>query len=419
MRNRRRDSLRWGVYGFTILAVLVLILFGNYQYTKNYPGGNDFLIHWNNLRSLLISGQSPYSETADLKTQDLVYGRAALPGEDPLRETDPLYSVVFTLPFALIPDFPFARALWMTFLEGVIIALVIGSIRLTQWRISFVGSVIFLIFSLGWYHGILPLINGNMIILVALFITGGLLAIRENADELAGVLFAFSTIKPQVVLVFLIFILIWGILKSKWRLLGWMFGTILILAICAILLIPDWLIQNLRAVLLHPEFSLASSPMTSIRIWLPALGKRISLVIMIILAGLLIVSWLVSVKMNFRGFLWTACLTLTASQFFGTQTNPDNLVLMFPALALVLAVVDERWRRRGQVVIGSILLLLFIGLWTITWNTVSFTESTSINPVMYFPFPIFLIIALFWIRWWAIHPPSEWIDPLFTGEYLH
>ena len=45
-------------------------------------------------------------------------------------------------------------------------------------------------------------------------ITAGLLAVRNNEDELAGVLFGFATIKPQVVLVLLVFIFLWSAATS-------------------------------------------------------------------------------------------------------------------------------------------------------------------------------------------------------------
>jgi hypothetical protein len=416
LRKRRENALRWGFLGAAVLIVVGLVVFGNYQYTKNATGGHDFLMRWNNLRGLLISGESPYSEAAGDKNQLLAYGRAARPGEDFLRETDPLYSVIFTIPFALIPDYPFARALWMTFLEGLLIATAIGTIRLTQWRVDFWGGLILLVFSLTWYQAVLPLLNGNIIILVTFFIVAGLIAVRENADELAGVFFAFATIKPEPILIFIIFILVWGILKSKWRMVGWMVGTVIVLGFCAVLLVPDWLIQNLRAIILYPVSALEESPVTAISLWLPALGPRIGLILMLILGAMLITFWLISVKSNFRGFLWTACLTLTVSQFFGTDSRPDYLILLFPALMLVLAVIDERWRRRGQVVIGLILALLFAGLWAMALNSGLEDITMRIQPAMYYPLPIFLILTLFWVRWWAIHPPDDLVDPFFVGD---
>jgi hypothetical protein len=44
LRNRRRDSIRWGVLGAALLAVIILVVVGNYQYTKDSSGGLDFFM---------------------------------------------------------------------------------------------------------------------------------------------------------------------------------------------------------------------------------------------------------------------------------------------------------------------------------------------------------------------------------------
>jgi len=82
--------------------------------------------------------------------------------------------------------------------------------------------MLLLLFSLFWYHALRALILGNAVILVALLITAGLLAVRNNEDELAGVLFGFATIKPQVVLVLLVFIFLWSLNQRRWKIIfGW------------------------------------------------------------------------------------------------------------------------------------------------------------------------------------------------------
>ncbi len=73
----------------------------------------------------------------------------------------PLYSVIVFLPFALVGDFALARALWMTALEAGIIGLTLVSLRLARWRLNPILLVLLFLFSLFWYHGLRPLINGN------------------------------------------------------------------------------------------------------------------------------------------------------------------------------------------------------------------------------------------------------------------
>ena len=119
--NRAKQNLLIRILlAIVLTGVLVGLFFANYQYTQNNPGGNDFLVHWVGTQDFIRNGDSPYSETTTLKIQEMVYGRAALPEEHPLRVAYPLYSIFLFMPFALISDYFVARALWMMFLEIVL-----------------------------------------------------------------------------------------------------------------------------------------------------------------------------------------------------------------------------------------------------------------------------------------------------------
>ena len=211
MNNLRRSNLLvmilLVVFG---IGALVALTWGNHTYAGQNPGGNDFLVHWEGTRALLKDGISPYSDETAVRIQTLAYGRPAQPGEHELRVAYPLYSIIFFAPFALIDNYLMARAVWMTLLEVGLIALVFLSLRLASWKPAPVLLALLLLFSLFWYHGLRSLVNGNAVILVAVGLVAGLLALRAGSEELAGVLFAFTTIKPQVVVLVLAFVCIWG-----------------------------------------------------------------------------------------------------------------------------------------------------------------------------------------------------------------
>ena len=209
MKNHQK-AFYWVGAILLCIILLVLLTIANYQFAKNNPGGTDFLVHWVGTRAYFSEGSSPYSDQVALEIQDMVYGRAALPGEHELRVAYPFYSVILFFPFAIIQDFNVARAVWMTILEIGLIALSLVSIQLTTWRPKFWVLVLLILFSLFWYHALRSLINGNVVILIALGIAGAFYAIKNKFDEFAGVLLALTTIKPQVVVLVVIYVLIWA-----------------------------------------------------------------------------------------------------------------------------------------------------------------------------------------------------------------
>ena len=419
MNSRRKILVRW------ILAIVVgLLLFGvltwsNYKYASSNPGGNDFLVHWVGTRTLITEGISPYSEETAIRIQTLAYGRPAQEGEHELRVAYPLYSVLMFLPFALFKDYVLARALWMTVLEIALVLLSLVSIRLIDWKPKLLTLAFFLIFTIFWYHALRPLINGNAVILIALFVAGAMLAIRSGGDELAGVLLAFSTIKPQVVLVVVLFFLYWGLRQRRWKFIAWFLGTMVLLSASAALLIPDWIWQNFVEVVAYPGYNPPGTPGSALATWMPGIGERIGWAITGVVIVLLLVEWVLSTRsQEYRHLLWAFCFTLVAAQWVGIQTDPGNYIVTFPALVLIFAMLEERWRSAGQWSVLGSMLLLFVGLWMLFLQTLTLTDQPIQNPIMFFPLPAFEIVMLYWVRWWAIRPRNAWYDSSLSTEAL-
>ncbi|MEW6180032.1 MAG: glycosyltransferase family 87 protein [Chloroflexota bacterium] len=397
------------VLGFGLFGLLV---WGNYRYTTQNPGGNDFLVHWMGAKSFFEEGISPYSDEVAIRIQTMVYGRPAQAGEHELRVAYPLYSIFLFLPFALIPDYNFARAVWMAVLESGLIIMAFLSLRLVRWRPKPVVLALFLLFSVFWYHALRPVILGNVVILIGLAIVAILLAIRAGHDELAGILMGLITIKPQVVLLLIVFICLWAASNRRWKIVIWFLISLGFLTGVGIILIPDWIIQNLREVIRYPSYNPPGTLPAALDAILPQGGDRLGRVISGAVALMLLIEWFLNRKSEFRGFVWTVCLTLTGSFWIGLQTDPGNFIVAYPALVLTFAIWVERWQNRGVVVSIVAMFLLFIGIWEIFLSTVEMDYQPIQSPVMFLPLPIILLIFLYWNRWWAVRPPRVWFDLL-------
>ena len=407
----------WFIPLIVLLGALVGLTWFNFIYAEKNPGGNDFLVHWVGTRALLMDGLSPYSDEVAIRIQTLAYGRPAAPGEHELRVAYPLYSEIIFAPFALINDFNWARALWMTTLEVALIALVFLSLHITGWRPSLWLLPLYLVFAVLWYHGLRPLINGNAVIIIALMVAGALTALQSGRDELAGILLALSTIKPQVVILLLLFVFIWAVSMRRWRVVLWTISTLLILTVIAMFFVTDWPMQNIREILRYPGYNPAGTPAAVFTTWLPASGAKLGWGLTSILSFLLIGEWVIARRKDYRWFLWTACLTLVASQWIGIQTDPGNFVVLFIPLTLVFAVWMERWGRGGWPEIVISLLSLFFGLWGLFIKTVDTTAGQPLqNPIMFIPLPLFLLIGLYWVRWWAIRPPRLLMETIRVSD---
>jgi 4-amino-4-deoxy-L-arabinose transferase-like glycosyltransferase len=82
----------------------------------------------------------------------------------------------------------------------------------------------------------------------------------------------------------------------------------------------------------------------------------------------------------------------------------EHLAVLIIPLALVFAIVHDRWRRLGNVLTILLMLLIFILPWTLYLFAVN-RFGTIAHEIIFLFLPLSTLIGLYWIRWWAIRPP--------------
>ena len=93
----------------------------------------------------------------------------------------------------------------------------------------------------------------------------------------------------------------------------------------------------------------------------------------------------------------------------GLAIFPSNYVVLLPSVILVLAMIWDRWARfralRITVILLPFLVVPFVlYLETVYVYTPLYTDLLAILP------PVATIIALYWMRWWAVRAPRIWAD---------
>lgn len=386
------------------LAVVVLagLVWVNIQFARNNPGGNDFLAHYVGARSLIFEGKSPYSDEVALEIQRRVFGRPALPGEIEHRVVYPLYSILIFAPFALVENYALARVAWMTAMEIALLGTGVLALQITGWKPKRLILIIYFQFAMLWYHGFRAVINGNAVIVVGLCIVGFLYALKTEKDHAAGIILALATIKPNIVILFVFFVLLWCVYQKRYRVIAWFFGSMLLLTLGGMLLIPDWIYQNLWEILKYPDYNPPGSVGEVLGIWLPGLAPMVRWGIG---AGLGLL-WAVEIwparKGKFEWFVWAVCLTLLISQWIGIPTDPGNFAILFLPFVLILAQLEKRWEGQAGFLVPAIMGATFFGLWILFIATLSYDYQPMQSSLLFFPFPLIVLIGLYWVRWWVV-----------------
>lgn len=396
------------------LAIVGGLSWANARFASQYPPGEkDFFVPWLAAGTLLQYGNSPYSEPAAQRAQVIYYGRLATQGEDPLRLSVPFPVELFYFPFALISDYALARGLWMTFLEIAMVAMAICSLRLTGWKPARTLLPIFLVFSVIWIYGLLPLISGSTVIFSSLAIVGLLLAIRDTRDEMAGALLVVPFLQLDISLLLVIFILWWAVYNHRGRLIAGFLMTLTIFLAVSFFILSNWFLPFIKGFFSHVTFLSALSPGGIFASWWPVVGPRLGWLLTGLILIVLFVEWRNVRHKDFRYFLWTCSLTLAITPLLGISIVPQYYELLFLPLILFLSILAERWSRPGRWGLAAfVLIAVFLGFWVITYGLNLARSYAALSAVLVLAFPFLLVVGLYWMRWWAVRPPRTWSDSL-------
>jgi hypothetical protein len=228
---------------------------------NGYSFGNDFYQVWLTSRQWLRQGRDPYSPEMTREIQTGLYGRPL----DPNRPGDPVDQRVFPYPvftdvlFWPAAEFPFAPMLVavVCVLAALTLASVLLWLRALDWRLSGKWLAVILLLTLCSYPALEGLYAAQLGLFVAFLLGASLLALQRRRFLLAGILMALSTIKPQVTMLAIFYLLIWSL--HEWRVRGrfcvGLFSTLTLLIGASLAVLPHWIQSWTHTVLAYRHYT--------------------------------------------------------------------------------------------------------------------------------------------------------------------
>lgn len=398
-----------------VAAIIVSVWAGaNIGISRSVAGGGGFLVMWEAARGFLFTHAAPYGDSVARLTQNLAYGRSALPGENPYFLTMPFFLLPVYFPFGLIADPVVARGLWMFVAELALIATAFLIFQLIEWEPRRFFLAMFALLAIFNYYSVTALLDGNSSVLVGLMYLAILYAYAIEQDELVGALFVFTLFHWEIGLPFQL-LMIWKVFDEKRsRVLSGFGMTIFILLALSFLLYPGWpgpfVSANLTA--LSSKFGVSTGVVFS-SLW-PAYSVWLTRGLLALLVLVLAFEWSSARRADFRHFVWVVCLTLAATPLLGFRIEIGDLVVLFPGLALIFAAATDRWRVGYWLTILLLLIVLLLP-WGLFTRWIFFQSQNALDWLFLF-LPTFTILGLYWTRWWFLRPPRTWLDHVHSLE---
>jgi hypothetical protein len=364
------------------------------------PRGNlsDLYPRWLGARELLLHRRDPYSRQVTREIQRGYYGREL----DSARRYDPKDQQGFAYPvyvaFLLAPflhlDFAPVRAAFTWVLAALVIATIWLWGRALRWHFSTSGKAIFVLLVMGSFAAAQGIKLQQLTVLVSALLAGAASALAAGWLSLAGLLLALSTIKPQLVVPLLIFLLLWviGDWSKRWPLLASFSIAMACLVGAAEWVLPGWIGKFIAALEAYRQYTGGVSILQTLLA--PAGG-------MVVTAGLLIALAVIGWKLRRApagspAFSLMLALVLSVTTIVIPTWAPYNQLLLLPAVILLL----RDWRHLAR--FGSLTRLLYL----------------LVAALVIWPWVATLYLSAAWFFQPALAVQRGWTLPLYTSMLI-
>jgi Glycosyltransferase family 87 len=361
---------------------------GDVHFSDLYP-------RWYGARELLLHGKSPYSQEVTRDVQIWNYGRPLRAGEsrDECRFNYPVY---ITFLFAPIIGLKFTTvvAIFRWILPALAGVTVLWWISMLRWRCPkpILGAVVLLsVFS---FPVLECIYLQQPALIAAFFLAGAAACLVLDHLPLAGVLLAFSTIKPQITILAAAWLMLWA--ASDWRSrknLIWAFSaTMLGLLGLSEMLLPGWFSEFLGDLAVYRNYVGHESVLNLL------LGRLAGdLAAACLLLGVAVLVWrLRTAPAGSQRFNFAFCSVLVVTVLMIPTLFPTSQILLLPAIFFVL--MNSRSILAG----GRLPRLIELGiLYLVGWPLLSATV---------------LLLTSIWIPLAVIR--QWWLVPLSTTLLL-
>jgi Glycosyltransferase family 87 len=358
----RRPFVFDGWWGAALLLLLVACSLWQMHVHNRImqPSYSDLVTRWVGTRAAL-AGKDPYSDELLPEMHRMYYGHYPLTATDPdpIRQKFyyPAHMVVLLAPLAYLP-WPIARGI---FLAITVLLLALGfwcCMRMYRRRYTRSQLAMVLVLTLCSWPVLWGLRLQQPTLLIAAFIFLACFCLNSRLGSVAGVLLAFATVKPQIVLPIVAWLFLWAIVNRRWNLFVSFAITLAVLLLCAERIVPHW-IPHWRASLGgYGHVTDTALPLENL------FGHWVGLTLTILIAGSICISlWRLrrysadSVEFSVAISL---ALALTVLVIPTHLTIIYNQVLLFPAcLFLVYVTPADRDSRIARWSALALLVLTF------------------------------------------------------------
>jgi hypothetical protein len=379
-----------------IFSILLVFLFAIQTFvvqrflTSQVPGANDFYSRWHGARAFLLEGRNPYALDVTEEIQPVI-------GIDPSEVgrggfNYPLHVIFFFWPLAYL-TYDWAQAVWWTVVLWLAIA---STIVLLQWlnaKFKPRQLLLFLLVALTFYPITRSVFLGQFTLHILFFLALALLLLKNKSDFWAGVALSAASIKPQMLILVVPFLLLWALTQKRWRFIYGLLAGGGVFLVASLILMPTWPLEFLADTRRYRQFSGGFTPLQLLFEYLapnaPAFLWQIPAALLVFI---MLFFWWKS-RASDSAFKLALYWTIVVQTLVTFQTGTTNQVLLW---ILLLDWLASMRTSRGTLLSLALTSLIWFAAWTLFVRTLGEHE----HPIMFLPLSLltFLLLAIKSVR---------------------
>jgi len=348
-----------------------------------YTFCNDFYPIWLTSRKWIDERRDLYSAANTRDIQIGLFGRpldASISTDPPAGYRTFAYPAFTDLLFWPASEVAFVRlrGVWAALLAALTAAGVFFWTQAFAWRVSPAWLAVIILLTLCSYPELEGLYAGQLGLLVGFLLAASLLALQRGRLLLAGMLMALTTIKPQMTLLAILYLLVWS--AQDWRRRGRFsvafFATMFLLAGASLAVWPHWIQSWWKVILGYPRY--AMPPLASVLLG-STLGSHAGTAVIVVgLMGASVLAWRYRGAAAGSNEFWltlSLLLAITTIAVLPGQSVFDHIILL-PGIFLLAS--------RGQPQRSSPIFraLLILGIAVLLWPWVASLGLIALRPLL-------------------------------------
>jgi Glycosyltransferase family 87 len=352
---------------------------------------SDLYPRWVGTREMLLYRTNPYSDAVTHRIQAGLYR----PDADMTKVRDqqafayPVYVALLLAPFMSLP-FTKVAVIFACGLLGcaMLTALLWSKVIGAKWKSTRVLFVVMLTCAS------LAVIQGvqlqNLTLLVALLLTATVALLRADRLIPAGVLLAVATIKPQLALPFVAWVVLWsaGEWRRRWRAPLAFAVAMLALCGCGEMLLGGWLLKFVHAIGVYRSYN-APSILTVLLGNVGGVAATVALVLAVAVRA----GRMRRVSAQSTEFVVIGALVLAVTLVCNPTVSLYNQVLLLPAFLLFAANAGRSTRTMLSRALFRVAWLVLVAPW-ICVAAITVLSAFRVHTGAFTPVPYYIHIAL-------------------------